>query len=55
MLYLTGLLQDIIANLYGAHRMTGLQTVQCSLTRKGSLYKYGALLASYGPLWGHYD
>jgi hypothetical protein len=39
----------IIANLYGAHRMTGLQAVRFSLTRKGSLYKYGALLASYEP------
>lgn len=27
--------------------MTGLQPVLFSLTRKGSLYKYGALLASY--------
>ena len=27
--------------------MTGLQAVQFSLTRKSSLYKYGALLASY--------
>jgi hypothetical protein len=29
------------------HRMTGLQACLFSLTRKGSLYKYGALLASY--------
>ena len=27
--------------------MTGLQACLFSLTRKGSLYKYGALLASY--------
>ena len=27
--------------------MTGLQAVRFNLTRKGGLYKYGALLASY--------
>jgi hypothetical protein len=32
--------------------MTGLQAYLFSLTRKGSLYKYGALLASY-ELPGH--
>lgn len=32
--------------------MTGLQACLFSLTRKGSLYKYGALVASY-ELPGH--
>ena len=37
----------MIADLYGAHRMTGLQANLLSLIGDGSLYKYGAILASY--------